>query len=70
MKLFGIYWNFVIVVFESFVDGSGIVYLEIYMKRIWWMFNLIYNMLMRIFYILYVNDEFNMLIYVNFVVLY
>lgn len=70
MKLFGIYWNFVIVVFESFVDGSGIVYLEIYMKRIWWMFNLIYNMLMRIFFILYVNDEFNMLIYVNFVVLY
>lgn len=69
MKLFGIYWNFVIVVFESFVDGSGIVYLEIYMKRIWWMFNLIYNMLMRIFFILYVNDEFNMLIYVNFVVL-
>lgn len=70
MKLFGIYWNFVIVVFESFVDGSGIVYLEIYMKRIWWMFNLIYNMLMRICFILYVNDEFNMLIYVNFVVLY
>lgn len=70
MKLFGIYWNFVIVVFESFVDGSGIVYLEIYMKRIWWMFNLIYNMLMRMFFILYVNDEFNMLIYVNFVVLY
>lgn len=70
MKLFGIYWNFVIVVFESFVDGSGIVNLEIYMKRIWWMFNLIYNMLMRIFFILYVNDEFNMLIYVNFVVLY
>lgn len=70
MKLFGIYWNFVIVVFESFVDGSGIVYLEIYMKRIWWMFNLIYNMLMRIFFILYVNDEFNMLMYVNFVVLY
>lgn len=70
MKLFGIYWNFVIVVFESFVDGSGIVYLEIYMKRIWWMFNLIYNMLMRIFFILYVNDEFNVLIYVNFVVLY
>lgn len=70
MKLFGIYWNFVIVVFESFVDGSDIVYLEIYMKRIWWMFNLIYNMLMRIFFILYVNDEFNMLIYVNFVVLY
>lgn len=70
MKLFGIYWNFVIVVFESFVDGSGIVYLEIYMKRIWWMFNLIYNMLMIIFFILYVNDEFNMLIYVNFVVLY
>lgn len=40
------------------------------MKRIWRMLNLIYNMLMRIFSILHVNDEFNTLIHVNFAVLY
>lgn len=39
------------------------------MKRIWRMLNLIYNMLMRIFSILHVNDEFNTLIHVNFAVL-
>lgn len=70
VKLSGIHWNFAIVVFESFADGSGIVYLETYMKRIWRMLNLIYNMLMRIFSILHVNDEFNTLIHVNFAVLY
>lgn len=41
-----------------------------HMKRIWRMLNLIYNMLMRMFSILHVNDEFNTLIHVNFAVLY
>lgn len=34
VKLSGIHWNFAIVVFESFADGSGLVYLETYEKNL------------------------------------